>query len=138
MPLLRTAMYAKGIQLYCAPTADDRDTWISTMQHVALEGRCFVLSCCQFARRSDFPAGYETPYGDDPNTVICRGGSCIVSPLGRILAGPDFEGECIHSAELQMDRSLVASTTSTWSGTTRGPTCSGSTSMSGRCLPSLG
>jgi nitrilase len=45
MPLLRTAMYAKGIQIYCVPTADNRETWLSTMRHVALEGRCFVLSC---------------------------------------------------------------------------------------------
>ena len=42
MPLLRMTMYAKGIQLYCAPTADGRDSWIATMQHIALEGRCFA------------------------------------------------------------------------------------------------
>ena len=48
MPLLRMAMYAKGIQLYCAPTVDDRETWLPTMRHIALEGRCFVLSACQF------------------------------------------------------------------------------------------
>jgi len=51
MPLLRMAMYSKGIQIYCAPTADDRDTWLPSMQHIALEGRCFVLSACQFIRR---------------------------------------------------------------------------------------
>src|SRR6202165_4556458 len=58
MPMLRMAMYAKGIQLYCAPTADGRDTWISTVQHIALEGRCFVLSSNQFCRRSDYPTDY--------------------------------------------------------------------------------
>jgi nitrilase len=103
MPLLRTAMYAKGVQLWCAPTADDRDTWLPTMQHVALEGRCFVLSCCQFTRRSDFPVDYRAVQGDDPRTVISRGGSCIVSPLGKVLAGPDFEGEAIVSADLDLD-----------------------------------
>jgi nitrilase len=102
MPLLRTAMYAKGIQLYCAPTADDRDTWAPSMQHVALEGRCFVLSCNQFTTRGDFPADYRAVQGDDPRTVISRGGSCIVSPLGKLLAGPNFEGEAILTAELDM------------------------------------
>lgn len=48
MPLLRTAMYAKGIQLYCAPTVDDRERWTATMRHIALEGRCFVLAACQY------------------------------------------------------------------------------------------
>ncbi|GAC1447128.1 MAG: carbon-nitrogen hydrolase family protein [Ktedonobacterales bacterium] len=102
MPLLRTAMYAKGIQLYCAPTADGRDTWIATMQHIALEGRCFVLSCNQFCRRSDYPDDYATPFGDEPDTVLSRGGSCIIAPLGNILAGPDFTGESILTADLDM------------------------------------
>jgi len=100
MPLLRTAMYAKNIQLWCAPTADGRKTWIPTMQHVALEGRCFVFSCNQFTRRRDFPRDYRAVQGDDPDTVISEGGSCIVSPLGGILAGPNYEGECILTAEV--------------------------------------
>ena len=102
MPLLRTAMYSKGIQLYCAPTADGRESWLSTMRHIALEGRCFVLSCNQFARRSDYPADYPTAFGDDPGTIISRGGSCIISPLGEILAGPNFEGEAILTADLDL------------------------------------
>lgn len=102
MPLLRTAMYAKNIQLWCAPTADGRRTWIPTMQHVALEGRCFVFSCNQFTRRGDFPADYRAVQGDDPDTVISEGGSCIVSPLGEILAGPNYDGECTLTAEIDL------------------------------------
>jgi nitrilase len=103
MPLLRTAMYAKGIQLYCAPTADGRDTWTPTMQHIAVEGRCFVLSCNQFCRRSDYPAEYDTAFGNEPDTIVSRGGSCIVDPFGRLLAGPAYTGECILTADLEMD-----------------------------------
>ncbi len=103
MPALRLAMYNKGIQLYCAPTADDRPTWPATMQHVAMEGRCFVLSCNQYTTRGDFPEDYDAIQGDDPATVISRGGSCIVSPLGQFLADPNFDGEAILTAELDMD-----------------------------------
>ena len=102
MPLLRMAMYSKGIQLYCAPTADDRDTWIPTMQHVALEGRCFVLTACQHLRRGDCPPDYAAVQGDDPETVIMRGGSAIISPLGKVLAGPVFNEDAILVTEIDL------------------------------------
>ena len=103
MPLLRTAMYAKGIELYCAPTVDDRDTWARSMQHIAFEGRCFVLSAVQYLKRGDCPADYPAIQGDDPATVLIRGGSVIVNPLGQVLAGPDYEGETILTADLNLD-----------------------------------
>jgi nitrilase len=105
MPLLRTFMYSQGIEIYCAPTADHRTTWSATMQHIATEGRCFVLGCNQFNRRRDFPKDYKTSFGDAPETVISRGGSCIVDPFGKFLAGPNFEDETILLAEL--DRGLL-------------------------------
>ncbi|HLH20161.1 MAG TPA: nitrilase-related carbon-nitrogen hydrolase [Bryobacteraceae bacterium] len=89
MPLLRAAMYRKGIQFYCAPTVDDRESWPGSMRHIALEGRCFVLSACQYSR----PEGA-------PESSWIRGGSVIVSPLGRVLAGPCYDGECILRAEV--------------------------------------
>ena len=103
MPLLRMSMYSKGIQLYCAPTADSRDTWLSTMQHIALEGRCFVVSACQFIRRHDFPDDFDSSFGNEPQTVLSRGGSCIIDPLGQVLAGPNYEGSCILTANLDLD-----------------------------------
>lgn len=103
MPLFRTYMYSQGIQIYCAPTADDRDTWLSSMQHIALEGRCFVLSCCQYLRRKDCPKEYAAIQGDDPETVLMRGGSCIVGPLGQVIAGPNFDGPYILTADLDLD-----------------------------------
>jgi nitrilase len=102
MPMLRMAMYSKGVSLYCAPTADDRDTWVPTMQHVALEGRCFVLSACQFVRRKDFPPTVRMSLGDGPDAILMRGGSVIVSPFGRVIAGPDFSGETIITADLDL------------------------------------
>ncbi len=102
MPLLRMTMYSKGIELYCAPTADDRDTWMSSMQHVALEGRCFVLTACQHLRRGDCPANYAAVQGDDPETVIMRGGSAIIGPLGQVLAGPLYNQNGILTAEIDL------------------------------------
>lgn len=102
MPLMRAAHYAKGIQIYLAPTADGRDTWLATVRHIAVEGRCFVLSCNQFARRDDYPARYAARFGDDPKKVVSRGGSCIISPLGEILAGPNYEEECILTADIDL------------------------------------
>ncbi len=108
MPLLRTAMYAKGIQLYCAPTADARETWLPTIRLIALEGRCFVLSACQFTRRRDYPDDYECVDSEgrpaeDPDTILMGGRSCIVGPLGEVIAGPANDGEAILCADLDLD-----------------------------------
>lgn len=103
MPQLRLAMYAQGVQFYCAPTVDDREVWLPSMQMIALEGRCFVLSACQFMKRSDGPEGYHPVQGDKPDTTIIRGGSCIISPLGKVLAGPVYDEDAILFAEMDKD-----------------------------------
>jgi nitrilase len=103
MPLLRTAMYEQGIELYCAPTADHRDTWLASMQHIALEGRCFVLSANQFARRTDYPDDYPASFGDSSDAIVSRGGSCVVGPLGQLLAGPVYDQETILLADLDLN-----------------------------------
>lgn len=106
MPMLRMAMYQQRVAIYCAPTADDRDSWQSTMQHVALEGRCFVLSACQHLRRSQFPADrLNNRLPEAPETVLMRGGSVIIDPLGKVLAGPVFNEDALLTAEL--DLSLI-------------------------------
>ncbi|MCT2182776.1 carbon-nitrogen hydrolase family protein [Brevibacterium casei] len=100
MPLLRQAMYAQGVEVYCAPTADDRPTWAATMTHIALEGRTHVLSACQFITKDDYPDDHpfdvELPHGD----TVMRGGSMIVAPTGEILAGPVFDKEAILYAAI--------------------------------------
>lgn len=103
MPMLRMTMYAKGVSLYCAPTADDRETWLPTIRHIALEGRCFVLSTCQVVKRGDFPADYRCAIDADPEAYVMHGGAAIIGPLGNVLAGPVFDEECLLTAELDTD-----------------------------------
>jgi nitrilase len=86
MPLLRTAMYAKGVQIWCAPTVDEREIWQCSMRHIAHEGRCFVISACQ-VQASPAALGIDVP-GWDENRPLINGGSLIVGPLGEVLAGP--------------------------------------------------
>lgn len=103
MPLLRMAMYGQGVQIYCASTVDERDQWQASMRHIALEGRCFVLSACPYHRLKDCPPDHHTSQGDDPETVMIRGGSVIISPMGGILAGPVYDKAAILTAELDLD-----------------------------------
>lgn len=107
MPLLRTALYGKGIEIYCAPTADSRPVWQASMMHIALEGGCFVLSANQFCRRKDYPPPSEYAFaglGEEPSpdTVVCPGGSVIISPTGEVLAGPNYDGEALITADLDL------------------------------------
>ncbi|WP_457610193.1 carbon-nitrogen hydrolase family protein [Lutibacter sp.] len=102
MPLARMAMYRKGVEIYIAPTADAREEWTSTMQHIALEGRCFVLGCNQYFTKSMYPKKYQPLVQSEPENM-CRGGSVIVSPSGKIIAGPLFDKSGALIAELDLD-----------------------------------
>ena len=103
MPLARMAMYNKGVELYLAPTADARDTWQATLRHIACEGRCFVLGCNQYMTKAMYPADLKKlkELREQPE-VMCRGGSAIISPMGKVLAGPLFDQEGILSATLDL------------------------------------
>ncbi len=102
MPMMRMAMYSQGIQLYCAPTADDRKSWISTVKHIAIEGRCFVFSSCQHLTRNEYPKNFEISKLDNKDLVM-KGGSCIVSPFGEILASAGYEKKTIIYSEINLD-----------------------------------
>ena len=103
MPLARMVMYGKGVELYLAPTADARDTWQATLRHIACEGRCFVLGCNQFVTKDLYPADLEGR--DELNgypDVVCRGGSTVISPLGKVLTGPLYGEEGILFADVDL------------------------------------
>jgi nitrilase len=104
MPLARTAMYAKGVQIYLAPTADDREVWQSTLRHIALEGRCFVLSCNQFVTKDMYPTDL-TCYDDltEEPEIMSKGGSAVVGPLGQYIVEPVSGREEIIIADLDMN-----------------------------------
>ena len=102
MPMLRAALYAQQVEIYCAPTVDDRDTWQATMRHIALEGRCYVLSAVQYLTRADCPPDYAPIQGDAPDTVLIRGGSAIYGPLGEIIAEPVHGREALLMADIDL------------------------------------
>jgi predicted amidohydrolase len=102
---VRTFYYSRGTQIYCAPTVDARPLWQHTMTHIALEGRCFVLSACQFSQEKDFPPDHAVKDSTNrhPDNVMIAGGSVIISPLGKVLAGPLLGEEGVLTAELDLD-----------------------------------
>jgi nitrilase len=91
MPLFRQHLYEQNVQLWCAPTVDEREMWRVTMRHIAYEGRCFVLSACHHLDKSDWPADLA----DAGGTI--GGGSSIVSPRGEVLAALDSGSGLIYA-----------------------------------------
>ncbi len=103
MPLARMAMYGKGVEIYLAPTADSRDRWQSTLRHIALEGRCFVIGCNQFVTKDHYPADIEIL--DDLESwpeVLCPGGTSVYDPQGELVAGPLLNKAGILYADLDL------------------------------------
>ena len=101
MPLARAAIYGKSTTIYLAPTADSREEWQATIRHIALEGRCFVLSVNQYVHKSMYPEDLAcfTDLKDQPD-IMCPGGSAIIGPMGQYLAGPVRDREEILFADL--------------------------------------
>jgi len=106
MPLLRTAMYAKGIEIWCAPTVDDRDIWQTSMSHIAYEGRNFLVSACQFQPPPSGTTNMDKAW--PKNKPLIRGGSVIMSPMGEVLAGPLYGREGLISTKIDLDELIKA------------------------------
>jgi nitrilase len=106
MPLARMALYAQGIQVYVAATWDCGEVWRATLQHIAKEGRAFVIGCCTALKASDLPDTFalKNELYPDAEEWINPGDSAIVGPDGRFLAGPVREREEILYAEIDLRR----------------------------------
>jgi nitrilase len=106
MPLARYALAAWGAQIHVAPTWDRGEPWISTMRHVAKEGRTLVIGCCQAVRKVDIPdnLSFKAKYLAEVEGWINPGGSVIVDPDGKVIAGPANELETILYADLRQDQ----------------------------------
>ena len=102
MPLARYALYAWGMQLLLAPTWDRGEPWLSTLRHVAKEGRVFVLGCCSALRKDDIPdrLPFKERYLSAADEWINVGDSAIVDPDGKFVAGPVRMKEEILYAEI--------------------------------------
>ena len=94
MPLARYALSAWGEQIHVAPTWDRGEPWISSMRHIAKEGRCFVVGVCQAFHKDDIPdeLSFKSEYLGNVDGWVNPGLSVIVDPDGKIVAGP-LEGE---------------------------------------------
>ena len=105
MPLARAAMYAQGVEIYLAPTWDNSDEWVATLQHIAKEGRTYVVGVAPLLRGSDVPEDLRGEiYRADVDDWMSRGHTTIVGPGGQVLAGPVVDREEIVYAEIDTDQ----------------------------------
>jgi nitrilase len=102
MPLARYALYAGGVQIYLAATWDRGEPWLSTLRHIAKEGRVVVVSCGMALRKVDLPDHFEFKqrFYQPADEWINVGDSAIVNPEGEFIAGPLHEQEGILYAEI--------------------------------------
>jgi nitrilase len=111
MPLARYAVYKSGPQIWVAPNADDDESWLASMRHIAIESGAFVVSVAQFIPRSAFPADFPVPLPGEAK-IFGRGGSCVVEPRqGQIIGGPLYDREGIVFADCDLRACLHAKRT---------------------------
>lgn len=103
MPLARVALYQKGITIYISPNTNDNPEWQATIQHIAIEGKCYFINADMLVRKSSYPTDLnEKDTVDRLPDMVCRGGSCIIDPYGHYLTEPVWDEETIIYADLDM------------------------------------
>jgi len=100
MPLARYTMFAAGTQIYVAPTWDSSESWLATLRHIAVEGRCYVIGCCSAVNKGDIPERFE--FRERFGEWINAGRSAIVDPRGKFIAGPVEKQEEILYADIDL------------------------------------
>jgi nitrilase len=107
MPLARYAVYRSGPQIWVAPTADDSDSWLATVRHIAIESGAYVISVPQYIPKSAFPEDFPVKLPD--YEIFGRGGAAIIEPTdGEVIAGPLYDEEGIVTADCDLRTGLHA------------------------------
>ena len=103
MPLARVALYQKGITIYISPNTNDNPEWQATIQHIAIEGKCYFINADMLVRKSSYPNDLKTAKDiEDLPDMVCRGGSCIIDPFGHYMMDPVWDEETVIYADLDM------------------------------------
>ena len=110
MPLARYALYAQGVEIYIAPTYDSGDAWIGTLQHIAREGRCWVVGSGVALTSDDIPADFpdKSALYPDNEEWINPGDSVVIAPGGELVAGPMRREKGLLFAEVESTRAVIA------------------------------
>ena len=109
MPLARFSLYSQDIDIYIAPTWDNGDTWVASMNHIAREGGCWVLSTATAIDGSDIPDDFPGKSKlFDSDDWINTGGAVVVKPFGGITAGPLHKEKAILYADIDLEASKDA------------------------------
>ena len=105
MPLARAAIYAQNVEIYCAPTADHRENWLASMQHIGREASAFVIGVAPALEDSDIPLDLPSRDSISPTKGewLMPGNGIICSPLGEIIAGPMRQEKGLLKADIDLD-----------------------------------
>ena len=108
MPLARVALYQKGITIYISPNTNDNPEWQATIQHIAIEGKCFFINSDMIVRKSSYPKDLHTRRDiENLPDMVCSGGSCIIDPYGHYVTEPVWNEETIIYADLDMQQAAA-------------------------------
>jgi len=110
MPLARYTLYAQNVEIYIAPTYDSGDGWIGSLQHIAREGRCYVVGCGNIMQGSDFPDDFpeKSRLYPDQNEWVNPGDSVVIAPGGEIIAGPMRKEKGILYCDIDLEKVAAA------------------------------